>query len=210
MPVRSRQHGGDQEEARRNRRDHTESVKECTSWVGPRQPRSVCKGRWMSCGAALGSNNWSGLETNADKWSLIWYCYCGVLILFFIQILSDVHICFFSYLKKRTTTGRIFHLHLFSAPTLQYMCAIVTSQSLRCRTQINSSKFKGTWHTLHVQSLHVQSLHVQSACAVCMCRVLKQTEDLVPNRTAMSVIWNYFGYKKDGIDQTRAPSHNER
>ena len=27
--------------------------------------------------------------------------------------------------------------------------------------------------------------------------------DLVPKRKAMSVIWNYFGYKKDDIDQTR-------
>ena len=26
--------------------------------------------------------------------------------------------------------------------------------------------------------------------------------DLVPKRKAMSVIWNYFSYKKDDIDQT--------
>ena len=71
MPVRQRQHGGDQEEVRRNRRKHhTESVKECTSWKGPKHPRSVYEGRRMSCGAALGSQNRSGLKTTADNWSL--------------------------------------------------------------------------------------------------------------------------------------------
>ena len=27
-------------------------------------------------------------------------------------------------------------------------------------------------------------------------------EDMVPKRKATSVIWNYFGYKEDDIDQT--------
>ena len=30
-----------------------------------------------------------------------------------------------------------------------------------------------------------------------------ENEDLAPKRIAMSVIWNYFGYKKDDTDQTR-------
>ena len=63
-----------------------------------------------------------------------------------------------------------------------YLCAIVTSQSLRYRRQMNSSNFKGTWHTLCMKTL--------------------QTEDSVPKRKATLVVWNYFGYKKDDIDQT--------
>ena len=31
---------------------------------------------------------------------------------------------------------------------------------------------------------------------------IAENEDLVPKRKAMSVIWNYFGYKKDDTDQT--------
>ena len=33
---------------------------------------------------------------------------------------------------------------------------------------------------------------------------IAENEDLVPKRKAMSVIWDYFGYKKDDIDQTHA------
>ena len=53
-----------------------------------------------------------------------------------------------------------------------YVCAIVT-------TQMNSSNFKGTC--------------ADSACT---------TKKLRKRRKATSVIWNYFGYKKDKIDQT--------
>ena len=32
---------------------------------------------------------------------------------------------------------------------------------------------------------------------------ITENKDLVPKRKAMSVIWNYFGDKKDDFDQTR-------
>ena len=71
MPVTPRQHGGDQEEARRNRRKHhTKSVKEYTSWKGPKQP-GVCA-RAGGCLEArdLEAKNQSGLKTTTDKWLL--------------------------------------------------------------------------------------------------------------------------------------------
>ena len=65
--ARQRQHVGDQEEARQNRRKHhTESLKECTSWKGPKPARTG------GCLVAqhLEAKTRSGLKTTADKWSL--------------------------------------------------------------------------------------------------------------------------------------------
>ena len=41
-------------------------------------------------------------------------------------------------------------------------------------------------------------------------RAHRENKDMLPKRKATSVIWSYFGYKKDDIDQTHVLCHNER
>ena len=51
-----------------------------------------------------------------------------------------------------------------------------------------------TWSQLLVTTLKKWAMNYKK---------IAENEDLVPKRKATSVIWNYFGYKKDDIDQTR-------
>ena len=91
-----------------------------------------------------------------------------------------------------------------------YVCAIVTSHSLQCGTQINLSNFKRTCHT-HCDT-HLTHNLTHCACSLCMhsvCQVRRlgaKKNSNVQKRKAMSVIWSYFGYKKDYIDQARSVS----
>ena len=89
--------------------------------------------------------------------------------------------------------------------------AIVTLQNLRCRGQINSSNFKGTWHDPPVISSYSVCQSRPRPCTWSGNNIEKwattwenrKNKDLVPKRKATSIIWNYFDYKKDDIEQTR-------